>query len=372
MNSGEFTGSGKIVLGDNVDKKLGGTIKINYLDKDTFLPFLEKGSTVVLTKSTSSPNNRVIPEGVTLKIPAGITYKVWSSAGNGSLKGDIVVEGTLTARTYNESQKTYYAELGQTLKKAKDNDKIILIDDINEATISNTKKVELDLNSKKITGDIINEENATLKIYDSSEAKKGEVNGTITNKSNLILESGNYTNVPVTEEGAKTSITGGTYPADKIDKATIPDGMTLVKNDEGTYELEKLADISKLEAILSKINKLSEADYAKYTLKSLEKFYKAVRQAELLLNELSDEPLERDQAKVDEITKLLTDGFNGLVKKDTLGNTNANDNKPNKVVNTDVTNPKTGDNVMLYASLGGASLIGALGSLIYLKRKKLV
>lgn len=249
MNNGEI--AGKIALNDNIDKKLSGTIKTDYLDKDTILPIVEKGSTLVLTKGVASSSNRVIPEGVTLKIPKGVTYQVWSSKGNGSLKGDIVVEGTLKSRAYNETQKTYYAKLGQALTKATENDKIILTSNTSE-TVSNTKNVELDLNSKTLTGNITNEENAILKIYDASEKAKGKVNGTITNNSKLILENGYYTSLPVTGAKGTTEYNEARFLVNAEDTINLPNNMGLVKTEDSSYIVEALADTSKLEEILKK------------------------------------------------------------------------------------------------------------------------
>lgn len=163
---------------------------------------------------------------------------------------------------------------------------------------------------------------------------------------------------------------------------TIPEGVTviltetqednsvLVENTDGTYSVEEYANTTALEAILEKIEAITEEDYELYTEESLEIYLEGLTQALAKAEEISkdlealgvEEPLTRHQAQVDEITKMLEEAYASLVLKETEEPSTPAVEPTTPVTSTEnvtpITNPKTGDNILPYFVSGILSLCG--------------
>ncbi len=66
----------------------------------------------------------------------------------------------------------------------------------------------IDLNGYSVTGDITNLKTGKLVMTDSSDNKAGQFLGTITNNGIFIVEDGNYNNMPISNQGAITTLMG--------------------------------------------------------------------------------------------------------------------------------------------------------------------
>ena len=144
------------------------------------------------------------------------------------------------------------------------------------------------------------------------------------------------------KEGATVTLNSELNLDDVIE---VPQGVTVllpddeigekvfVDNGDGTFTIAESADITKLLEVLEKVLELNEDDYTEKSLKEFEDLLTSLEDEIGELNFTKDE-----QDKVDAITKKIENGMAKLVKKNS--------------------NPETGDNILLYVSLGIVSLLG--------------
>lgn len=147
------------------------------------------------------------------------------------------------------------------------------------------------------------------------------------------------------QEGAIVTLNSELNLDDVIE---VPEGVTVllpddevgekafVDNGDGTLTIVESADITKLFEVVKKALELIELKKNDYTEKSLKEFEELLNSIEDEIGELNFTKDEQD--KVDAITKKIEDGMAKLVKKNS--------------------NPETGDNILLYVSLGIVSLLG--------------
>ena len=209
------------------------------------------GAKVTLNEDNVNIKNDVyVNEGVTLVIPEGKKVSV-DKAGSLTVTG--TVNGKVGSAVLNETKGTYYGSVEKALintVKDKEN-KLVLQNNVEETefqfkaakeanALVNTKNVEIDLNGYTLKTTLENGAEATMKIVDGSKAKTGKVDGKVTNKGTLTINNGKFTQMPVTAEGATTTLNGGTYPIEDIQNAVIPEGKELVKNADGTYSIRSI------------------------------------------------------------------------------------------------------------------------------------
>ncbi len=119
----------------------------------------------------------------------------------------------------------------------------------------------------------------------------------------------------------------------------------LEKNEDGTYNIVKRADYSKIDKLLNEIEKLNKDDYTKDTWDALEKAILAV----------DYDKTAKEQDKVDAMASVIEKAMNNLVKI--------------KKENTTI-NPNTGDSSIIYIIIGGISVLGIVTSVLYLKKNR--
>ncbi len=209
------------------------------------------GAKVTLNEDNVNVKNDVyVNEGVTLVIPEGKKVSVDKT---GSLTVTGTVNGKVGSAVLNETKGTYYGSVEKALiNTTKDEvNKLVLKSNVEETefqfkaakeanALVNTKNVEIDLNGYTLKTTLENGAEATMKIVDGSKAKTGKVDGKVTNKGTLTINNGKFTQMPVTAEGATTTLNGGTYPIEDIQNAVIPEGKELVKNADGTYSIRSI------------------------------------------------------------------------------------------------------------------------------------
>lgn len=324
------------------------------------LQHMTSGTKVVLAEDTVIKTgtlaiNSEVPEGITLVVPRNVKLTV---EGQGALTVKGTLEGKVDAAVENETKGVYYGllEIALVSANANDGDKINILKDIEEKdyitpaakdalAIVNSKDVTINLNGHKVTTDLLNAEEGDLVLVD--EAGRAEFIGNINNAGALTIKSGYYNNVPTTEEGAKTNLIGGTYPANQLGNYEAPEGQEVVKNADGTLTLRyKDADFSELDEALAKA---SEIELTKYTTESINVLAKAVEAAENVDRTLT----VLDQEKVDALTKALNDALAGL----------------KEVENSSAENPNTLDSVSAYIAVATVALSG-LVTLGYSIKKK--
>ena len=186
-----------------------------------------------------------IPEGVTVVIPEGRTLTVKTN-GVKIGKGTLDLKGTMVgANTYLQEANAYYLTLQNAIRygvASNGTDTIKLLADTTETSkinVDSNKNITVDLNGHTVNGtsSVVVANNGVLTFNDTSKDKLGKFNPSITNNGVLTINDGNFANAPVTEEGATTTLNGGTYPIEDIENVVIPEGKEIVKNDDGTYSI---------------------------------------------------------------------------------------------------------------------------------------
>ena len=290
-----------------------------------------------------------IPDGVTVVIPEDHTLTVPTNGvkvGNGTLdvQGKMVNGNVLVENTNG-----YYPTLRdavQSIKLDTTGTEITLLNDTNETrNISiSRKEIKIDLNGHDVnsTTGITLANSATIEITDSSD-NEGLVNTTVTNSGKLTISGGKFNNVPTTNQGATTTLVGGTFPSDEIADLDVPEDMEIVVNEDGTSSiLYKLADYTKVDEALAAANAIDRSKYTEESLKVLDDAIAGV-----------DKTLRLDkQAEVDAMAETINNAIANL-----------------KEVGNAIDNPSTSDNVLTYVVLGGISLVGIAGASLYLKKR---
>ena len=290
-----------------------------------------------------------IPDGVTVVIPEDHTLTVPTNGvkvGNGTLdvQGKMVNGNVLVENTNG-----YYPTLRdavQSIKLDTTGTEITLLNDTNETrNISiSRKEIKIDLNGHDVnsTTGITLANSATIEITDSSDSE-GTVNTTVTNSGNLTISGGKFLSVPTTNQGATTTLVGGTFPSDEIADLDVPEDMEIVVNEDGTSSiLYKLADYTKVDEALAAANAIDRSKYTEESLKVLDDAIAGV-----------DKTLRLDkQAEVDAMAETINNAIANL-----------------KEVDNAIDNPSTSDNVLTYVVLGGISLVGIAGASLYLKKR---
>ncbi len=245
------------VAGPDKDVALEGDIKTKYV---AVVKYAKENSKIELTANDSINNDTtVVPEGVTLVIPKGISLsldhkKVFGLMKNGTLTVNGTIEGELGAVAYNEETGTYYATLERAIEDAKDGETITVLKESeetydyltldenfkpvgnnNDAIEILAKNVTLNLNGHKVDANILVNAEKSMTIVD--EAGRGEYNGSLTNNGELTLASGYFAKLPVTGENATTNLVGGTFPANQVSEDLLPEGKELSKNTDGTVSI---------------------------------------------------------------------------------------------------------------------------------------
>lgn len=290
-----------------------------------------------------------IPDGVTVVIPEDHTLTVPTNGikvGNGTLdlQGKMVNGNVLVENTNG-----YYPTLRDAISSvALDSTgiEIKLLNDTSETrNISiSRKEITIDLNGYDInsTTGINLANSATIEITDSSDSE-GTVNTTVTNSGKLTITGGKFLSVPTTNQGATTTLVGGTFPSDEIADLDVPEDMEIVVNEDGTSSiLYKIADYTKVDEAIKNAEAIDRSKYTEESLKVLD---------EALAN--VDKTLRLDkQAEVDAMAEAINNAIANL-----------------KEVGNAIDNPSTSDNVLTYVVLGGISLLGIAGASLYLKKR---
>ena len=186
-----------------------------------------------------------IPEGVTVIIPEGrvLTVKLNGvKVGDGKLEVQGKMEG---AGAYLENANAYYPTLQNAIRygvSSKGTDTIKLLSNTKETSkidVNLNKNITIDLNGYTVDGtnSVVIANNGTLTFVDTSKDKTGEFNPTITNNGSLTIEGGTFANAPVTNDGATTTLNGGTYPIEDIENVVIPEDKEIIKNEDGSYSI---------------------------------------------------------------------------------------------------------------------------------------
>ena len=245
VQGGQLIGNISAMASRGSDVSIKGKVATTDAYLNAVLNFADEDSEIILT--TDLTNKKItVPEGVTLTIPENVTFTV-SSARQLIVNGDLVVNGTLDAAAYVKEANTYFGSLNYAIKGTgvlgdllKNGHTVTVLKDITETTAitpSTNKNITVDLNGYNVTADITIPATTKMTFKDSSKNSNGTYSGVITNKGNLIIDSGNYAKVPVTEDGATTTLNGGTYPFEDMDNVTIPEDKEIVANEDGTYSI---------------------------------------------------------------------------------------------------------------------------------------
>ena len=290
-----------------------------------------------------------IPDGVTVVIPEDHTLTVPTNGvkvGNGilDLQGKMVNGNVLVENTNG-----YYPTLRDAISSvALDSTgiEIKLLNDTSETrNISiSRKEITIDLNGYDInsTTGINLANSATIEITDSSDSE-GTVNTTVTNSGKLTITGGKFLSVPTTNQGATTTLVGGTFPSDEIADLEVPEDKEIITNEDGTASIVyKAADYTKVDEAIKNAEAIDRSKYTEESLKVLD---------EALAN--VDKTLRLDkQAEVDAMAEAINNAIANL-----------------KEVGNAIDNPSTSDNVLTYVVLGGISLLGIAGASLYLKKR---
>lgn len=242
----------------------------------------------------------------------------------------------------------------------------------------------------------------------NTEIKAGEFNiekeiirpTTATTQTTSLSVTGTATGpatlIEYAEEGAVVTLT----EVNVGDTLAIPEGVTvvlpstekdsaLVKGEDGNYVVEAYADGTALLAIIEKLEVLTEEELQKYTEESLETYLEYLLQAEEKIAALDKElealnvedPLERHQTEVDEITALLEKAYESLVLKEVdpvnpeeptnpEKSTNEPENKEPQSTET-TNNPDTGDKIITYTIIAIVAVLGIAFATYGLKKNKI-
>lgn len=350
INISDSTLSGRASTPSGTVQSYSGdiTLTTNHVSvNNTVIANSEAGTKITLDVDYST--TLAIPDGVTVVIPEDHTLTVPTNGvkvGNGTLdlQGKMVNGNVLVENTNG-----YYPTLRdavQSIKLDTTGTEITLLNDTNETrNISiSRKEIKIDLNGHDVnsTTGITLANSATIEITDSSDSE-GTVNTTVTNSGNLTISGGKFLSVPTTNQGATTTLVGGTFPSDEIADLDVPEDMEIVVNEDGTSSiLYKLADYTKVDEAIKNAEAIDRSKYTEESLKVLD---------EALAN--VDKTLRLDkQAEVDAMAEAINNAIANL-----------------KEVGNAIDNPSTSDNVLTYVVLGGISLLGIAGASLYLKKR---
>ena len=355
INISDSTLSGRASISNNgsIQSYSGDiTLTTNHVSvNNTVIANSEAGTKITLDVDYNT--TLAIPDGVTVVIPEDHTLTVPTNGvkvGNGTLdlQGKMVNGNVLVENTNG-----YYPTLRdavQSIKLDTTGTEITLLNDTNETrNISiSRKEITIDLNGHDInsTTGINLANSATIEITDSSD-NEGLVNTTVTNSGKLTISGGKFNNVPTTNQGATTTLVGGTFPSDEIADLDVPEDMEIVVNEDGTSSiLYKIADYTKVDEAIKNAEAIDRSKYTEESLKALDDAIAAV-----------DNTLRLDRQ--DEVDAMA----------DAINNAIANLVEITEDPNTDIENPSTSDNVGVFMALGAISVMGLAAATVVLKKR---
>ncbi len=355
INISDSTLSGRASISNNgsIQSYSGDiTLTTNHVSvNNTVIANSEAGTKITLDVDYNT--TLAIPDGVTVVIPEDHTLTVPTNGvkvGNGTLdlQGKMVNGNVLVENTNG-----YYPTLRdavQSIKLDTTGTEITLLNDTNETrNISiSRKEITIDLNGHDInsTTGINLANSATIEITDSSD-NEGLVNTTVTNSGKLTISGGKFNNVPTTNQGATTTLVGGTFPADEIADLEVPEDKEIITNEDGTASIVyKAADYTKVDEAIKNAEAIDRSKYTEESLKALDDAIKAI-----------DRTLRLDkQAEVDAMADAINNAIASLVEI-------------TEDPNTDIENPSTSDNVGVFMALGAISVMGLAAATVVLKKR---
>lgn len=354
INISDSTLSGRASTPSGTVQSYSGdiTLTTNHVSvNNTVIANSEAGTKITLDVDYNT--TLAIPDGVTVVIPEDHTLTVPTNGvkvGNGTLdlqgkmvNGNVLVENT----------NSYYPTLRdavQSIKLDTTGTEITLLNDTNETrNISiSRKEITIDLNGHDInsTTGINLANSATIEITDSSD-NEGLVNTTVTNSGKLTISGGKFNNVPTTNQGATTTLVGGTFPADEIADLEVPEDKEIITNEDGTASIVyKAADYTKVDEAIKNAEAIDRSKYTEESLKALDDAIRAI-----------DRTLRLDkQAEVDAMADAINNAIASLVEI-------------TEDPNTDIENPSTSDNVGVFMALGAISVMGLAAATVVLKKR---
>lgn len=355
INISDSTLSGRASISNNgsIQSYSGDiTLTTNHVSvNNTVIANSEAGTKITLDVDYNT--TLAIPDGVTVVIPEDHTLTVPTNGvkvGNGTLdlQGKMVNGNVLVENTNG-----YYPTLRdavQSIKLDTTGTEITLLNDTNETrNISiSRKEITIDLNGHDInsTTGINLANSATIEITDSSD-NEGLVNTTVTNSGKLTISGGKFNNVPTTNQGATTTLVGGTFPADEIADLEVPEDKEIITNEDGTASIVyKAADYTKVDEAIKNAEAIDRSKYTEESLKALDDAIAAV-----------DNTLRLDRQ--DEVDAMA----------DAINNAIANLVEITEDPNTDIENPSTSDNVGVFMALGAISVMGLAAATVVLKKR---
>ena len=355
INISDSTLSGRASISNNgsIQSYSGDiTLTTNHVSvNNTVIANSEAGTKITLDVDYNT--TLAIPDGVTVVIPEDHTLTVPTNGvkvGNGTLdlQGKMVNGNVLVENTNG-----YYPTLRdavQSIKLDTTGTEITLLNDTNETrNISiSRKEITIDLNGHDInsTTGINLANSATIEITDSSD-NEGLVNTTVTNSGKLTITGGKFLSVPTTNQGATTTLVGGTFPADEIADLEVPEDKEIITNEDGTASIVyKAADYTKVDEAIKNAEAIDRSKYTEESLKALDDAIKAI-----------DRTLRLDkQAEVDAMADAINNAIASLVEI-------------TEDPNTDIENPSTSDNVGVFMALGAISVMGLAAATVVLKKR---
>lgn len=355
INISDSTLSGRASISNNgsIQSYSGDiTLTTNHVSvNNTVIANSEAGTKITLDVDYNT--TLAIPDGVTVVIPEDHTLTVPTNGvkvGNGTLdlQGKMVNGNVLVENTNG-----YYPTLRdavQSIKLDTTGTEITLLNDTNETrNISiSRKEIKIDLNGYDVnsTTGINLANSATIEITDSSD-NEGLVNTTVTNSGKLTISGGKFNNVPTTNQGATTTLVGGTFPADEIADLEVPEDKEIITNEDGTASIVyKAADYTKVDEAIKNAEAIDRSKYTEESLKALDDAIKAI-----------DRTLRLDkQAEVDAMADAINNAIASLVEI-------------TEDSNTDIENPSTSDNVGVFMALGAISVMGLAAATVVLKKR---
>lgn len=355
INISDSTLSGRASISNNgsIQSYSGDiTLTTNHVSvNNTVIANSEAGTKITLDVDYNT--TLAIPDGVTVVIPEDHTLTVPTNGvkvGNGTLdlQGKMVNGNVLVENTNG-----YYPTLRdavQSIKLDTTGTEITLLNDTNETrNISiSRKEITIDLNGHDInsTTGINLANSATIEITDSSD-NEGLVNTTVTNSGKLTISGGKFNNVPTTNQGATTTLVGGTFPSDEIADLEVPEDKEIITNEDGTASIVyKAADYTKVDEAIKNAEAIDRSKYTEESLKALDDAIAAV-----------DNTLRLDRQ--DEVDAMA----------DAINNAIANLVEITEDPNTDIENPSTSDNVGVFMALGAISVMGLAAATVVLKKR---
>ena len=355
INISDSTLSGRASISNNgsIQSYSGDiTLTTNHVSvNNTVIANSEAGTKITLDVDYNT--TLAIPDGVTVVIPEDHTLTVPTNGvkvGNGTLdlQGKMVNGNVLVENTNG-----YYPTLRdavQSIKLDTTGTEITLLNDTNETrNISiSRKEIKIDLNGYDVnsTTGINLANSATIEITDSSD-NEGLVNTTVTNSGKLTISGGKFNNVPTTNQGATTTLVGGTFPADEIADLEVPEDKEIITNEDGTASIVyKAADYTKVDEAIKNAEAIDRSKYTEESLKALDDAIAAV-----------DNTLRLDRQ--DEVDAMA----------DAINNAIANLVEITEDPNTDIENPSTSDNVGVFMALGAISVMGLAAATVVLKKR---